>query len=66
MKRKDPPEAASASDNKRARPSTPVDDELEDEGMAPFELNQTSNFDFRSVKKSASLLVILWQNEIEI
>lgn len=32
VKRKDPPEAAAAGDNKRARPSTPVDDELEDEG----------------------------------
>lgn len=32
VKRKDPPEATSAGDNKRARPSTPVDDELEDEG----------------------------------
>lgn len=32
MKRKDPPEAASAGENKRARPSIPVDDELEDEG----------------------------------
>nr|XP_020441413.1 histone-lysine N-methyltransferase SETD1B isoform X2 [Monopterus albus]XP_020441414.1 histone-lysine N-methyltransferase SETD1B isoform X2 [Monopterus albus]XP_020441415.1 histone-lysine N-methyltransferase SETD1B isoform X2 [Monopterus albus]XP_020441416.1 histone-lysine N-methyltransferase SETD1B isoform X2 [Monopterus albus] len=31
VKRKDPPEAAAASDNKRARPSTPVDDELEEE-----------------------------------
>ncbi|KAM3600080.1 uncharacterized protein V6R79_017094 [Siganus canaliculatus] len=31
VKRKDPPEAASAGDSKRARPSTPVDDELEDE-----------------------------------
>ncbi|XP_036972263.1 histone-lysine N-methyltransferase SETD1B-A isoform X2 [Acanthopagrus latus] len=31
VKRKDPPEATSAGDNKRARPSTPVDDELEDE-----------------------------------
>ncbi|XP_031133639.1 histone-lysine N-methyltransferase SETD1B-A isoform X4 [Sander lucioperca] len=31
VKRKDPPEAATAGDNKRARPSTPVDDELEDE-----------------------------------
>ncbi|XP_058473303.1 histone-lysine N-methyltransferase SETD1B-A isoform X2 [Solea solea] len=31
VKRKDPPEAAAASDSKRARPSTPVDDELEDE-----------------------------------
>ncbi|XP_061590189.1 histone-lysine N-methyltransferase SETD1B-A [Cololabis saira] len=31
VKRKDPPEAAAASDIKRARPSTPVDDELEDE-----------------------------------
>ncbi|XP_029299948.1 histone-lysine N-methyltransferase SETD1B-A isoform X5 [Cottoperca gobio] len=31
VKRKDPPEAATAVDNKRARPSTPVDDELEDE-----------------------------------
>ncbi|XP_068608828.1 histone-lysine N-methyltransferase SETD1B-A [Brachionichthys hirsutus] len=31
VKRKEPPEAASAGDNKRARPSTPVDDELEDE-----------------------------------
>lgn len=34
VKRKGPPEAASAGDNKRARPSTPVDDELEDEGKA--------------------------------
>ena len=34
VKRKDPPEAAAAGDNKRARPSTPVDDELEDEGTA--------------------------------
>lgn len=32
VKRKGPPEASSAGDNKRARPSTPVDDELEDEG----------------------------------
>lgn len=32
VKRKDPPEAAAVCDNKRARPSTPVDDELEDEG----------------------------------
>ncbi|XP_019937451.2 histone-lysine N-methyltransferase SETD1B-A isoform X1 [Paralichthys olivaceus] len=31
VKRKDPPEAATAGDSKRARPSTPVDDELEDE-----------------------------------
>ncbi|XP_074474866.1 histone-lysine N-methyltransferase SETD1B-A isoform X2 [Sebastes fasciatus] len=31
VKRKDPPEAATAGDNKRARPSTPVDDELDDE-----------------------------------
>ncbi|XP_077399011.1 histone-lysine N-methyltransferase SETD1B-A isoform X7 [Vanacampus margaritifer] len=31
VKRKDPPEAVSAGENKRARPSTPVDDELEDE-----------------------------------
>ncbi|XP_068562232.1 histone-lysine N-methyltransferase SETD1B-A isoform X2 [Cebidichthys violaceus] len=31
VKRKDPPEAATSGDNKRARPSTPVDDELEDE-----------------------------------
>ncbi|XP_029920526.1 histone-lysine N-methyltransferase SETD1B-A isoform X3 [Myripristis murdjan] len=31
VKRKDPPEAAATGDNKRARPSTPVDDELEDE-----------------------------------
>lgn len=32
VKRKDPPDAAAAGDSKRARPSTPVDDELEDEG----------------------------------
>lgn len=32
VKRKDPPEAAVPGDSKRARPSTPVDDELEDEG----------------------------------
>ncbi|KAM4635161.1 histone-lysine N-methyltransferase SETD1B-A [Polymixia lowei] len=31
VKRKDPPEATAAGDNKRARPSTPADDELEDE-----------------------------------
>uniref|UniRef100_A0A8D2ZH26 SET domain containing 1B, histone lysine methyltransferase a n=1 Tax=Scophthalmus maximus TaxID=52904 RepID=A0A8D2ZH26_SCOMX len=31
VKRKDPPEAVAAGDSKRARPSTPVDDELEDE-----------------------------------
>uniref|UniRef100_UPI0037E9BD1E histone-lysine N-methyltransferase SETD1B-A n=1 Tax=Semicossyphus pulcher TaxID=241346 RepID=UPI0037E9BD1E len=31
VKRKDPPEAAAVGDNKRPRPSTPVDDELEDE-----------------------------------
>jgi len=34
VKRKEPPEAAAAGDNKRARPSTPADDELEDEGNA--------------------------------
>ncbi|XP_060917780.1 histone-lysine N-methyltransferase SETD1B-A isoform X3 [Labrus mixtus] len=31
VKRKDPPETTAVGDNKRARPSTPVDDELEDE-----------------------------------
>ncbi|XP_073770225.1 histone-lysine N-methyltransferase SETD1B-A isoform X8 [Danio rerio] len=31
VKRKQPPEPTSTSDNKRVRPSTPVDDELEDE-----------------------------------
>uniref|UniRef100_A0A673AHN6 SET domain containing 1B, histone lysine methyltransferase a n=1 Tax=Sphaeramia orbicularis TaxID=375764 RepID=A0A673AHN6_9TELE len=31
VKRKGPPETAASGDNKRARPSTPVDDELEDE-----------------------------------
>lgn len=41
MKRKDPPEAASTGDNKRARPSTPVDDELEDEGNPPLTVKQT-------------------------
>ena len=33
MKRKDPPEASSTGDTKRARPSTPADDELEDDGQ---------------------------------
>uniref|UniRef100_A0A8C2ZYS8 SET domain containing 1B, histone lysine methyltransferase a n=1 Tax=Cyclopterus lumpus TaxID=8103 RepID=A0A8C2ZYS8_CYCLU len=37
VKRKDPPEAAAAGDNKRARPSTPVDDELEDEAELPLD-----------------------------
>lgn len=41
VKRKDPPEAATAGDNKRARPSTPVDDELEDEGKHPVSMQQT-------------------------
>lgn len=41
VKRKDPPEAAVAGDNKRARPSTPVDDELEDEGNPQLSTNQT-------------------------
>ncbi|XP_059400417.1 histone-lysine N-methyltransferase SETD1B-A-like isoform X1 [Carassius carassius] len=31
VKRKQPPEPTSSTDNKRVRPSTPVDDELEDE-----------------------------------
>ncbi|TRY85457.1 hypothetical protein DNTS_008575 [Danionella cerebrum] len=34
VKRKQPPEPASTSDNKRVRPSTPADDELEDEERA--------------------------------
>lgn len=42
VKRKDPPEAAAAGDNKRARPSTPVDDELEDEGNPLLSIQQTS------------------------
>uniref|UniRef100_A0A8C1KGN3 SET domain containing 1B, histone lysine methyltransferase a n=1 Tax=Cyprinus carpio TaxID=7962 RepID=A0A8C1KGN3_CYPCA len=33
VKRKQPPEPTSTNDNKRVRPSTPVDDELEDEGV---------------------------------
>lgn len=40
VKRKDPPEPASAGDNKRARPSTPVDDELEDEGKPTISSRQ--------------------------
>ncbi|MEQ2193408.1 hypothetical protein XENOCAPTIV_023843 [Xenoophorus captivus] len=32
VKRKDPPDTAVGGDNKRARPATPADDELEDEG----------------------------------
>ena len=32
VKRKEPPDQASTGDPKRIRPSTPVDDELEDEG----------------------------------
>uniref|UniRef100_A0AAY5F3K3 [Histone H3]-lysine(4) N-trimethyltransferase n=1 Tax=Electrophorus electricus TaxID=8005 RepID=A0AAY5F3K3_ELEEL len=32
VKRKEPPDPTSTADNKRARPSTPGDDELEDEG----------------------------------
>lgn len=39
VKRK--PEAAAAGDNKRARPSTPVDDELEDEGNPLLSIQQT-------------------------
>ncbi|XP_007255047.3 histone-lysine N-methyltransferase SETD1B-A isoform X3 [Astyanax mexicanus] len=31
VKRKEPPDPASSAENKRARPSTPVDDELDDE-----------------------------------
>ncbi|KAI4897908.1 hypothetical protein NFI96_023111 [Prochilodus magdalenae] len=34
VKRKEPPDPASTAENKRARPSTPVDDELEDEERA--------------------------------
>uniref|UniRef100_A0AAR2JD94 [Histone H3]-lysine(4) N-trimethyltransferase n=1 Tax=Pygocentrus nattereri TaxID=42514 RepID=A0AAR2JD94_PYGNA len=33
VKRKEPPDPTSTAENKRARPSTPVDDELEDEGQ---------------------------------
>uniref|UniRef100_A0A8C2CQS0 SET domain containing 1B, histone lysine methyltransferase a n=1 Tax=Cyprinus carpio TaxID=7962 RepID=A0A8C2CQS0_CYPCA len=33
VKRKQPPEPTSTNDNKRVRPSTPVDDELEDEDL---------------------------------
>lgn len=35
VKRKDPPDATSTRDTKRARPSTPVDDELEDIAELP-------------------------------
>uniref|UniRef100_A0A8C5NCK1 Histone-lysine N-methyltransferase SETD1B-A-like n=1 Tax=Gouania willdenowi TaxID=441366 RepID=A0A8C5NCK1_GOUWI len=38
VKRKDPPEAAAVSDSKRARPSTPVDEDLADEDRDPTEL----------------------------
>uniref|UniRef100_A0A667ZQ95 SET domain containing 1B, histone lysine methyltransferase a n=1 Tax=Myripristis murdjan TaxID=586833 RepID=A0A667ZQ95_9TELE len=41
VKRKDPPEAAATGDNKRARPSTPVDDELEDEGNSALLMSST-------------------------
>lgn len=48
VKRKDPPEAAAAGDNKRARPSTPVDDELEDEGASPLSVQQNAILSFLS------------------
>lgn len=44
MKRKDPPEATAVGDNKRARPSTPVDDELEDEGVPLLLIQQNKYF----------------------
>lgn len=36
VKRKEPPDPASSAENKRARPSTPVDDELDDEGKTEY------------------------------
>uniref|UniRef100_A0A3Q2DJ40 SET domain containing 1B, histone lysine methyltransferase a n=1 Tax=Cyprinodon variegatus TaxID=28743 RepID=A0A3Q2DJ40_CYPVA len=35
VKRKDPPDATAGGENKRARPATPADDELEDEDACP-------------------------------
>ncbi|XP_016302685.1 histone-lysine N-methyltransferase SETD1B-A-like isoform X5 [Sinocyclocheilus anshuiensis] len=43
VKRKQPPEPTSTNDNKRVRPSTPVDDELEDEGR----LSESERTDLR-------------------
>ncbi|XP_026075975.1 histone-lysine N-methyltransferase SETD1B-A-like isoform X3 [Carassius auratus] len=39
VKRKQPPEPTSSTDNKRVRPSTPVDDELEDEESERIDLH---------------------------
>ncbi|KAM7369030.1 hypothetical protein PAMP_013329 [Pampus punctatissimus] len=59
VKRKDPPEATVAGENKRARPSTPVDDELEDEDRDrdPAELpsdNSKMDSDSASAKRRHS------------
>lgn len=65
VKRKGPPEAASAGDNKRARPSTPVDDELEDEGA--FQRGRPANVDVHVhfVPRSFILRSFRFQTAIE-
>lgn len=58
MKRKDPPEAASAGDNKRARPSTPVDDELEDEGRKAHRLQIPLLLSFIATKRLIHVVLL--------
>ncbi|XP_072311546.1 histone-lysine N-methyltransferase SETD1B-A isoform X2 [Eucyclogobius newberryi] len=52
VKRKGPPDAAATSESKRARPSTPVDDELEDESKPTDE--SKIDLDSAAVKRRPS------------
>uniref|UniRef100_A0A671KVT3 Histone-lysine N-methyltransferase SETD1B-A-like n=1 Tax=Sinocyclocheilus anshuiensis TaxID=1608454 RepID=A0A671KVT3_9TELE len=54
VKRKQPPEPTSTNDNKRVRPSTPVDDELEDEGVLTFTISPPESSSLSSSSKSDS------------
>lgn len=53
VKRKDPPDAASTGDTKRARPSTPVDDELEDIAELPEDVTRVDEDSAASRRRHA-------------
>uniref|UniRef100_A0A4W5N3T6 SET domain containing 1B, histone lysine methyltransferase a n=1 Tax=Hucho hucho TaxID=62062 RepID=A0A4W5N3T6_9TELE len=66
VKRKDPPDAASTGDTKRARPSTPVDDELEDIAELPEDVSRVDEDSAASRRRHARPLELDSEGEEKV
>uniref|UniRef100_A0A674CC50 SET domain containing 1B, histone lysine methyltransferase a n=1 Tax=Salmo trutta TaxID=8032 RepID=A0A674CC50_SALTR len=66
VKRKDPPDAASTGDTKRARPSTPVDDELEDIAELPEDVARVDEDSAASRRRHARPLELDSEGEEKV